>query len=111
MQSLERGEGERVRISRLRLFSKRVLVANGVLYSYPRGAGSYAVTLFWVRLKLNFQLMNVKVHLLQTTVDEESDCVKVRWRVSGLSNKSFFGVLKSWRKPKDTKKNIRDYIE
>ncbi|UJR30662.1 hypothetical protein I4U23_018186 [Adineta vaga] len=84
-------------------------------YDHPpkiiKGAGGYALALFWIRMKLNFTLMNVTVHLLKTTVDEESNCVKVRWRVSGLSNKSFVGVLKGWRKPRDVAGNIRDYIE
>lgn len=69
------------------------------------------MALFWIRIKLNFKLMNVTVHLLKTTIDEEANCVKIRWRVSGLSNKSFVGVLKGWRKPKDVGGNIRDYIE
>ncbi|CAF1226068.1 unnamed protein product [Adineta ricciae] len=76
-----------------------------------KGAGSYALAMFWIRTKLNFKLMNVTVHLLNTTIDEESNCVKVRWRISGLSNKSFVGVLKGWRKPRDVSGNIRDYIE
>ncbi|CAF4701206.1 unnamed protein product, partial [Rotaria sp. Silwood1] len=69
-----------------------------------KGAGSYALALFWIRTKLNFKLMNVTIHLLKTTIDEESDCVKIRWRISGLS-------IKGWRKPKDVAGNIRDYIE
>lgn len=76
-----------------------------------RGAGSYAVALFWIRIKLNFKLMNITVHLLKTTVDEESSCVKIRWRITGLSNSSFVGVLKGWKKPRDVAGNIRDYIE
>ncbi|CAF1042849.1 unnamed protein product [Adineta steineri] len=76
-----------------------------------KGAGNYALALFWLRIKLNFKLMNVKVHLLKTTVDEESNCVKIRWRITGLSNQSFVGVLKGWRKPKDVAGNIRNYIE
>ncbi|CAF2093360.1 unnamed protein product [Rotaria magnacalcarata] len=76
-----------------------------------KGAGSYALALFWIRTKLNFKLMNVTITLLKTTIDEESDCVKIRWRASGLSNKSFVGVLKGWKKPKDVAGNIRDYIE
>lgn len=75
------------------------------------GIGSYALFVFWVRTKLNFKLMNINIHLLKTTIDEESDCVKIRWRISGLSNSSFFGVIKGWRKPKDVVGNIRDYIE
>lgn len=55
--------------------------------------------------------MNVTIRLLQTTIDEESDCVKIRWRIAGLSNKSFFGILRGWRKPRDLAENVRDYIE
>ncbi|CAF1014849.1 unnamed protein product [Rotaria sordida] len=76
-----------------------------------KGAGSYALALFWIRTKLNFKLMNITIHLLKTTIDEESNCVKIRWRISGLSNKSFIGILKGWRKPKDVAGNMRDYIE
>ena len=81
------------------------------VYFNSSGAGSYAVALFWIRAKLNFKLMNITIHLLKTTIDEESNCVKIRWRITGLSNKSFVGVLKGWRKPKDVAGNIRDYIE
>ncbi len=55
--------------------------------------------------------MNITIHLLKTTIDEESNCVKIRWRITGLSNKSFVGVLKGWKKPKDIAGNIRDYVE
>jgi len=82
-----------------------------ILNFNSRGAGNYALALFWIRTKLNFKLMNVTVHLLKTTIDEESNCVKIRWRISGLSNQSFVGVIKGWRKPKDVAGNIRDYIE
>jgi hypothetical protein len=62
-------------------------------------------------MKLNFKLMNLTVRLLQTNVDEESNCVKIRWRISGLSNKSVVGIIKGWRTPKDVAGNIRDYVE
>jgi len=84
-------------------------IVSGVFFR--RGAGGYALALFWIRTKLNFKLMNITVHLLKTTIDEESNCVKIRWRISGISNKSFFGMLKGWKKPKDIAGNIRDYIE
>ena len=84
-------------------------IVSGVFFR--RGAGGYALALFWIRTKLNFKLMNITVHLLKTTIDEESNCVKIRWRISGISNKSFFGMLKGWKKPKDNAGNIRDYIE
>ncbi|CAF0980509.1 unnamed protein product [Rotaria sordida] len=76
-----------------------------------KGAGSYALSLFWIRLKLNFKLMNLTIQLLKTTIDEESNCVKIRWRISGLTNKSFIGVLKGWKQPRDVAGNIRDYVE
>ncbi|CAF2517619.1 unnamed protein product [Rotaria sp. Silwood2] len=76
-----------------------------------KGVGSYALSLFWIRLKLNFKLMNLTIHLLKTTIDEESNCVKIRWRISGLTNKSFVGILKGWKQPKDVAGNIRDYVE
>ena len=55
--------------------------------------------------------MNINVRLLKTTIDEELDCVKIRWRIAGLSNKSIFGILKGWRKPRDITGNVSDYIE
>lgn len=55
--------------------------------------------------------MNLTIRLLETSVDEESDCVKIRWRISGLTNQGFVGILKGWRKPKDVAGNIREYIQ
>ena len=81
------------------------------IYFSSSGVGNYALTLFWTRIKLNFKLMNITVHLLKTTIDEESNCVKIRWRITGLSNKSFVGVLKGWKKPRDVAGNIREYID
>ena len=75
------------------------------------GVANYALTLLWIRTKLNMKLMNITIALLRTTIDEESDCVKVRWRVSGLSNKSFVGALKGWRKAKGVAGDINDYAE
>ncbi|CAF0845890.1 unnamed protein product [Rotaria sp. Silwood1] len=38
--------------------------------------------------------MNLTIHLLKTNIDEESNCVQIRWRISCLTNKSLGGILK-----------------
>ena len=93
------------------ILPERILENSSTNVSYFRGVGNYALTIFWIRTKLNFKLMNIRINLLKTTIDEESECVKIRWRISGLSNKSFIGLIKGWRKPKNVQDNIRDYIE
>ncbi|CAF0845335.1 unnamed protein product [Didymodactylos carnosus] len=72
-----------------------------------KNLASYALHLLWIRTKINFAYMKADVHILNSTIDEESSVVKIRWRIVGIPNKAVLSLIGKLKKA-PTKEEVKD---